>query len=382
MPITRTLEFHVATNTWPRARPAPAALTAFAPSGRYDANLFFSLIFLALWTRPPVSFGFSLADCWAWFRYIPAIASSRRLKLCDDWTTLDPHHKTILSGDFGVGFTTWALHQALGFTHYSDTTWVVNTLAPGSFALASPTARRGPQKSPDYIAQDAAGNCSVLECKGTQTSRKALQDALGRGIPQKRSLRQIGSTPIQHSLVAGLFIPQWQSAENAVMEIWDPTWNDTRKILSRFPPGTLARGVVQVSTAKELALFDLQQTANALVRVKGARDSVKQAIAEDLSSASVAGRERTNDGIRISREYRWPHPIMWEGTNSFVGIRFSALLPEQQLEALQRIDAPDTEGERQQERQSSQTWTTSESELSGSLTSPMGTEYHLSLLPA
>lgn len=379
MAITKTIDFQVAAGTWPATRPAPSQLTGFAPTGQYTANLYFALTFLAIWTRPPVSFGFSLSDCWAWLRYIPAIASTVKLRLCSDWTTLDPHHKTVLSGDFGVGFTTWALHQALGFTRYSDTLWVVNTLAPGSFALASTTARRGQRKSPDYIAQDASGNCSVLECKGTQTSRQALHAALGRGVPQKRSLRQIGPTPIQHSLVAGLFIPQWQSPEDPLLEIWDPSWEDVKKALGRFARGTLERGVVQVATAKELALFELQRTANALVRAEGARGSLRQAMAEDLA-ADVPGRLRTSEGVQITREYRWPHAVLWDGLPPIVGVRFTAQLPQPQVEALQVVEAPDAEGERQRDQQLSQSWHSAESELAGRLTSPMGTELSLELL--
>ena len=186
-----------------------------------------ALMFTALWTRPPVRYGFSLADCWAWLRYFPAIAPTPDLRLCDEWTTLDPHQKTVLSGDFGVGFTTWLLSQTLGFTKYSDTLWVVNTLAPGAFRLAS-TASRGPRKSPDYIAESITGELSVLECKETQTSRASLVAALGRGIPQKANLQAIGATPLRHSLVAGLFIPQFHNSESAVIMVADPDWERSR----------------------------------------------------------------------------------------------------------------------------------------------------------
>ena len=46
----------------------------------------------------------------------------------------------------------------------------MNTLSPGAFRLAA-SARRGPRKSPDYIAEDSQGNLSVLERNGGQLAQ-------------------------------------------------------------------------------------------------------------------------------------------------------------------------------------------------------------------
>jgi hypothetical protein len=205
-PLSKSVKLELLLDTWKAPTSPPAALTSALQTSPLDINFLGALIFSALWTRPPITYGFSLSDCWAWLRYFPAIASTPDLRLCDAWTTLDPHHKTVLSGDFGVGFTTWFLKQTLGFVKYSDTLWVVNTLSPGAFRLAS-SARRGPRKSPDYIAEDSQGNLSVLECKGGQCSRKDLLDSMERGVPQKTNVKAIGATQLQHSLVAGLFVP-------------------------------------------------------------------------------------------------------------------------------------------------------------------------------
>lgn len=204
MSLTKTLQVEIDAASWPAGSAVPASLTALANAGTISVDVLQAMLYVGLMTRPPVSYGFDLSDCWAWLRYGPALKATTDLRLCDEWTTLDPHHKTILSGDFGVGFTGLLLAQALGFRKYSDTLWVVNTLGNAGFAYTS-TAARGPSKSPDYIVEDGAGNLSILECKGTQTGRRALREALGRGVPQKQNLQTVGTTVIAHSLVAGLF---------------------------------------------------------------------------------------------------------------------------------------------------------------------------------
>src|SRR5690606_22335817 len=163
-----------------------------------------------------VTYGFSLSDCWAWLRCFPAIATTPGLRLRDGWGALDPHHKTGPSGDFGVGFTTCFLFGTLGFQRTSDPLWVVNSRLPGPFRQL-PSRKRGPRKSPDYSGQDVGGDFSVLECKGVQSTRYNLKEALVSGAVQKANLKTIGGTTLRHSLVAGLFIPQFDSSESAVL---------------------------------------------------------------------------------------------------------------------------------------------------------------------
>ena len=178
--MNRRVDIEVLSDSWPASTAPPSGLVAAVQSYPSQVDILASLLFLGLWPRSPVTHGFSLSDCWAWLRYFPALAATPDLRLRDEWTTLDPHHKTVLSGDFGVGFTTWFLSQVLDFVRYSDTLWVVNSLLPGRFHLA-PSGKRGPTKSPDYIAEDINGDFSVLECKGGQSSRTSLRAALDRG---------------------------------------------------------------------------------------------------------------------------------------------------------------------------------------------------------
>lgn len=143
VPFTKEVGIEVVSSSWKAPATPPSALVTAAQSAPASIDVLASLLFLALWTRPPVTYGLSLSDCWAWLRYCPAIATSPDLRLRDEWTTLDPHHRTVLSGDCGVGFTTWFLFRTLGFVRYSDTLWVVNSLLPGTFRLL-PSSKRGP----------------------------------------------------------------------------------------------------------------------------------------------------------------------------------------------------------------------------------------------
>ncbi len=131
MSVFKSVRVQIRPNSWPAPECVPPALAGAV--GERQIDVLRALLFCAFWTRPPVSFGFYLADCWAWLRYLPAICSRPELRLRDEWTSLDPHQKTVLSGDFGVGFTTLFLHETLDFRAYADTLWVVNTLAPGKF---------------------------------------------------------------------------------------------------------------------------------------------------------------------------------------------------------------------------------------------------------
>lgn len=379
MPFNKRLNIEVLRGSWKSPGVIPAALASAEVSSPLNVDFFCALLFTALWTRPPVRYGFSLSDCWAWLRYVPAIAAAQDLRLCDAWTTLDPHHKTVLSGDFGVGFTTWFLNQTLNFVKFSDTLWVVNTLSPGAFRLVS-SARRGPQKSPDYIAEDSNGNFSVLECKGTQCSRGALLAAIKRGVPQKANVRAIGSALLQHSLVAGLFIPQFENPEYAAIVIADPEWDEFRERLSQFSRDQIGRAISQVARAKELAMLDLPNTANTLVRAEGSEETVAQAIRRDLSWQGAPNRRVTKDGLLVDREYRWSESARLAENFPISGVRFRGSLPFPDVETLEGMMSPGEYGEQKHGDSFGKSWVVSPSDTAVSLQSPFGATFELNVL--
>lgn len=379
MALNKRLDVEVLVDTWKAPTMVPAALTLAAQNSPLTIDFLCALIFTALWTRPPIRYGFSLSDCWAWLRYLPAIAPTQDLRLCDAWTTLDPHHKTVLSGDFGVGFTTWFLNQTLDFVKFSDTLWVVNTLSPGAFRLAS-SARRGPQKSPDYIAEDSNGNFSVLECKGSQSSRKALLASMERGVPQKANVRAISTTLLQHSLVAGLFIPQFENTDTAAIVIGDPEWDEFSERLSHFSRDEIGRAISQVAHSKELAMLELPNTANTLVRAQGSEETVTRAMRRDLSWERAPNRRITPDGLRVEREYRWSQGARLAENLVISGIRFQGSLPFGDVETLETMISPAEYGERKRSDSLGKNWIVRASNTAVSLRSPFGSTFELSLL--
>jgi hypothetical protein len=379
MALNKQVEIEVLADTWKAPNTVPTGLALAANTSPFTVDFLSALIFTALWTRPPIRYGFSLSDCWAWLRYLPAIAPTQDLRLCEAWTTLDPHHKTVLSGDFGVGFTTWFLNQTLDFVKFSDTLWVVNTLSPGAFQLAS-SARRGPKKSPDYIVEDSKGNFSVLECKGTQSTRNDLLAAMKRGVPQKANVQAIGATQLQHSLVAGLFIPQFENPDYAAIVIGDPEWEEVRGRLSHFSRDQIGRGISQVAHSKELAVLDLPNVANTLVHGPDSEETLTQAIRRDLSWNGAPDRHLTSDSLIVERDYRWSQGAKLADNLLVAGIRFRGSLPIGDLETLRAMTSPDEYGEKKRGDSSGKNWLVQTSDTATSMQSPFGANFELSLL--
>jgi hypothetical protein len=380
VPLTKRVHIELLTDTWSPPAIPPAELTRIEQTGPYAMDVLCALVFTALWTRPPVRYGFSLADTWAWMRYLPALCFTPELRLCEEWTTLDPHQKTVLSGDFGVGFTTWLLNRELGFVKYSDTLWVVNALQPGVFRLG-PSTKRGPRKSPDYIAEDRNGDYSVVECKGTQSTRQSLIEAIERGIPQKQNLQTVGGVHLAHSLVAGLFVPQYECAEVPVLIVADPPAKESlSQTLGKYSRDQIRRGVSQVAYAKELATLDLAQTANALVRAKESSETIASALARDLQ-ARRPERSVERDQVVTRREYVWDAPARIDDDLVVAGVRFEGILPPGEFELLRTMSSPELLGELKRDTSQGNDWHADVGELSATLRSPLGSTFRISLLP-
>lgn len=267
MILQKSIDIIVDYNSW-LPNPVPSDIVALGNMGQRITDVGAALIHTALWTRPPVSLGFTLSDFWAWLRYGAAVASSPELRLKDEWRNIDPHQKTVLSDELGVGFTTQLFAETLNFLVYADTHYVVNAVAPSWFDLGS-TAKRGPRKSPDYIAIDNKLDINVLECKGSQTSRDELFASMSKGVDQKRNLSvSTTSIAIKHSLVGGLFIPQWNKSENPLLCVRDPSWDILISLLRQVPREYLIAGVIQIGLAKHFALMGLTSLATVLATTK------------------------------------------------------------------------------------------------------------------
>jgi len=286
--MIREVNIAIDRGTWPSGI-VPRSIGALV--GPWSANVLLALLHTAIWTRPPGLAGFHLSSVWAWLRYGPAIATSSDLRLCSEWSAIDSHQKAVLSDELGVGFSTYLLAEKLGILEFADTNYVVNVLAPHKFALL-PSAKVGPKKSPDYIGRDGHGAYCVLECKGTQSSIRALNTALDRGVSQKTNLVPMPRVRLKHSLVVGLFIPQWTSSESATIKIVDPDWSDLEEYLSTREPRDVDTSVFQIALAKELSLAGLEIAAQYLfgTATEELRQMPPSARAQIEKYASMAGQ--------------------------------------------------------------------------------------------
>lgn len=339
----RNISFEIDPKTWVHA-PPPPPLTAAAASRSVNFDLDAALLHVGIVTRPPELHGFTLSDSWAWLRYFPAFAAGPNLRLRPEWTRIDSHQKTVASDDFGVGIGTWVLRDLLGFRRYADTLYVVNVLERGQWLLRR-HAKRGPTKSPDYLAYTDTGEVSVVECKGTQSSYAELVKALVRGSPQKRALRAVGAQQLIHQLVVGAYVPQHEGSGNAILAVHDPEKNDARQELRKYTEEEIVQSTEQVSIAKELALFDMSSTAATLIHDRYSSDSLGLALLQDIVQSREAGRVTKEDVVLVERDYRWVVPVV-RPDHTFRGVRFRGRLPLDNIERFRRVrnqrDLPDS----------------------------------------
>ncbi|MFC1836540.1 hypothetical protein ACFL2Q_17750 [Thermodesulfobacteriota bacterium] len=300
----KTIRISIDESSW-EPSPVPQDILAMSRMGIRCTDTDLALLHTGLWTRPPEVQGFSLSDCWAWLRYSPALATTDDLRLRPEWESIDPHQKSVLSDDFGVGFTTELLSEHLHFLAYVDTLHFVRVLLPGHFVLGQ-TSKHGPNKSPDYIAIDNDLNFSVLECKGTQGSMSRLEYALNGGIAQKANLFATLGSSVKYSLVAGLYIARWASSTESTIRIVDPILQEDEQLFPGTPPRQLRAALVQIALAKHFALMGVPSLANVL-----SRTTVSEFEGQGLPSAAfedLAQLPSTDDEPIFRIEY--PSPIV------------------------------------------------------------------------
>jgi hypothetical protein len=219
MLLPRSLEIEIGRRTWPSNRP-PAAFLSAASQEVVDVATVLNLI--GVLTTPPLSGGASLSELWAFVRYFFAVTGDDDLRLTQDFLDMDPHQKTILSDDFGMGFTMHWIASKLDLLAACDGRYFIeNHLNQVGAVYSGGTGKRGLGKSPDFIAIDSLGKFHVIECKGTQSSlnyrNQQLRDS---GSIQKRTVRFPRSSAGER-LCAGIFIAG-PSGDASSMRIIDP----------------------------------------------------------------------------------------------------------------------------------------------------------------
>lgn len=283
-----------------RAFGTAGLLPGLPHSAVWQCNVLTTLLWIGILTAPPRYRGFDLSTFWAWLRYASAISERHSgLRLKPIWSEIDTHQKTVMSDDFGMGFSCHYLAEQHGIQAFANTSYLLDSLV-GVTALRP--SKRGPAKSPDFVGIDAQGRLHVLECKGTQSSVQYLVAALESGIAQKENFTN--STPFTSSMVGGIFVPQHRSQEDALLMYVDPDPDPRLKEVEGLPHKTIEAAIYRISLAKELMAAGLWRTASTVERRQRAgaiADSPDTALDAELA---FAGYAKDVNVWRRTMEYR------------------------------------------------------------------------------
>ncbi|AIR66018.1 hypothetical protein LH86_13240 [Cedecea neteri] len=147
------------------------------------------LLMIGYLTTPTSVTGVSLAEFWAWVRYLAAITpQDADLRLTRSYADLDAHQKTILSDDFGMGVPMVWLMNNLSLVEIVDGRYFLQRYGASHGAYQHRTAKRGPNKTPDFVVRGHDGNWHIMECKGTQSGEVFRDRQINSGISQKLSI--------------------------------------------------------------------------------------------------------------------------------------------------------------------------------------------------
>ncbi len=269
-------------------------------SASWNCNVLTTLLWIGILTAPPRYRGFDLSTFWAWLRYASAVSERHSgLRLKPIWSEVDTHQMTVMSDDFGMGFSCHYLAEQHGIQAFANTSYLLDSLT--GVASLRPS-KRGPAKSPDFIGVDAKGHLHILECKGTQSSQQYLINALESGIDQKNNFTN--GTIFASCMVGGIFVPQHTSKEDALLMYIDPEPDDRLKKLAEISPSIIEQGIYRTSFAKELMAAGLWRTASVIERRErpGSYTDSNQATIE--TELPFAGFSQEDDVWRRKLEYR------------------------------------------------------------------------------
>lgn len=265
--MNRTLDVEVYRSTWPQRGIRPYFPTSFQDGlSRFQLNIPSMLLMIGYLTTPPSSTGLSLSEFWAWVRYLAAISADQDMRLTQAFSDLDAHQKTILSDDFGMGVPMLWLSEHLSFDRVIDGRYFMQRFAASSGAVQPRTAKRGPTKTPDFVARDRNGTWHVIECKGTQSGAGYSKNQLMHGIIQKQSI----VFPANHTgqrLACGLRIGVEQGTQSC-LTIIDPDPFEPLEITQDqigLADDAATRGVV----SKSLRLSGFEATADVIASPEG-----------------------------------------------------------------------------------------------------------------
>lgn len=302
--MQRNLKVDIDESTWPSGGVQPSFPPTFTNGqSTYPLNIPAMLLMIGYLTTPTSSTGVSLSEFWAWVRYLAAVAKQSDLSLTQSFWELDAHQKTILSDDFGMGVPILWLHDKLSFVQIVDGRYFMQRIASSLGATQARTAKRGPNKTPDFVAQDTSGMWHVIECKGTQSGSEYSLKQLGvKGPPAEGGVAQKLSIqfPLSHTgqrLVCGLSIDV-EGGNGSVLKIIDPQSKEPFVLNNNqinLAQDAANRGVM----ARALRMAGLEVTAESVASPFGPRPEDKRA---STLRVEAARRKVTEERDKRSRE--------------------------------------------------------------------------------
>ena len=286
--MNKNISLHVDLSTWPVSRVSGLPI-AFHTRGPISINILAMLQLVGVLTTPPSLRGASINEYWAWIRYFNAFSRAPDLLIASTFQDLDSHQKMILSDDLGVGLPMYWLTGALQLCEYCDGRYFAETYSSILSGVAEKAKKRGPKKSPDFVAKDVNGRWHVIECKGTQGGEKYRDRQLSEGRAQKRMIRVIRARRGER-LVCGVALEFEGSKLSSTLKIIDPPITDPISIPERmmdFADEIVFRSML--STSLRLSGFpDSAQVVSSPKRVVEARARSRRQAEETISIRNLA----------------------------------------------------------------------------------------------
>lgn len=331
--MNRELEILIDQNTWPKKNKLPHFPKSFHNGSIIDnINIPSMLLMIGYLTTPTSSTGVSLSEFWAWIRYLSAVTNDKDMRLTDSFYALDAHQKTILSDDFGMGVPMLWLMSSLSLNQIVDGNYFIQKIAASVNAKSVKTGKRGPNKTPDFVAKDHYGDWHVIECKGTQSGPEYCDKQLGikgkkgtGGIVQKKSI----IFPTGHTgqrLACGLSIGI-ENRSSSLLKIVDPEPDEPFEVDEQnmiYAEDAITRGVL----SKYLRLSGLEITAERIAAPLGRTPDITRYKSRTAESHRVEWvRERDKRSQREIQQFLEAQKGNRVFNRIFNGRRRSIVLP-------------------------------------------------------
>jgi hypothetical protein len=275
-----------------------------------------SLLQLGMLTVPIRGASFSLAAYWAHVRYCAAIDMGKRsLRLVNDWADLDSHQKTILSDDWGVGFTTHWLAQRLQFEAFCDGRYFIERLGGmGIATVIRQPKKRGPYKCPDFIFEDDQGLLHIVECRGNQQGSAFLRSQLDGGLVQKQSILFANEqAQVGQRIVAGLFVADSNSEEESLLAIRDPEPRGPQIKLRQDADPEQVRDIIhREDLARQFVLlggYDISAEVLAIPENDAQRQAHRRRSLVEGIGSLARSLDRGPDSSLLTRSVTFPFPL-------------------------------------------------------------------------